>query len=173
MQLNRYIIVQAIKTNKGELIPIWDERLNFTILEDMGETLRFGNRNYYDTVECIYDLQTKNLSTGIDIDYIPSETEFQKGETVYYEISHRILGESKIVDIKFEKFETSIIRGSKLDEYYKNKLNLIDIVSDNIYCLKSYNPTYVLENGVEIDYEYKLNHKKIKEWKTLLDKKSY
>ena len=160
MELKRYITIQAVKTRKDIIIPIWDEHLQFSISEDVGERFYFEGSYYYNTIECIYDLETKKISHGIEIDHIPSETEFQKGETVYYEISHRSLSESKIVDIKFEKFEMDVIKGDKLDEYYKKRLNLTDIVSDNIYCLKSYNPTYVLENGVEIDNEYKLNHKK-------------
>lgn len=160
MEIKRYITIQAVKTRKDIIVPIWDERLQFSISEDVGERFYFENRYYYNTIECIYDLETKKISTGIEIDHIPSETEFQKGETVYYEISHRSLSESKIVDIKFEKFESVISKGRDIDIYYKKHLDLKDLSDDYIYCLKIFKPTYILENGEEIEYEYKLNHKK-------------
>ena len=64
MNIKRYIIVQAVKTKENELIPIWDERIVFEKTEMYGNviTLKEGYRHdYFNIVECIYDLKTKQI----------------------------------------------------------------------------------------------------------------
>ena len=64
MNINRRIIVQAIKTKENILIPIWDERVRFEKTEMYGNILTLDgvSRMMNNVVECIYDLKTKKLT---------------------------------------------------------------------------------------------------------------
>jgi hypothetical protein len=163
MNVQRYSIVQAVKTKDNELIPIWDERISFEKSEHYGNVLNIKDQSAAISyvVEAVYDLKTKTLSCGIELNYYPNEKEleYKKGEDVLYEVSNRKLGQAKIVDIIFEEFDMEIIKGKKVDKYWKERFKDIDIENNKIYAIKTWKPFYVLDNGIKIDYTFKLFHK--------------
>lgn len=68
MEISRYVIVQAILTKENELIPIWDERIQFNKMEDYGTYITIKDNyfnQYFYLTECVYDLKTKELSGNV------------------------------------------------------------------------------------------------------------
>ena len=163
MDIKRYVIVQAIKTKQNELIPIWDERIVFTKTKEVGSiiTLKGEHNEYYSVVECIYDLKTKNIELGVELNYYPNENdlEFKKDQTILFEKSHRKLAEAIISEIVYEEYEMVIKRGDKLDEYWISVFKDVEIDKNTLYCIKEWKPFYVLDNGIKIEWNYKLYHK--------------
>lgn len=161
--IDRYIVVQAVKTEDNKIIPVWDKRISFKKHEDYENIIEVKDdpRTYHKLVEVVYDLKTRKISTGISLDFYPSDTKFVKDEIVYVEESHSTFYETKIVEIKFEEFDMSILRGSEVLEYYKDIKE--DIIKTQIYAIKHWKPTYVLSNGEKIKWEYQLNHKSKKQ----------
>lgn len=155
MEINRYVLIQAVKTDDNELIPIWDERVSFVKSKDCGNSVKLNNhyKEYHSLTECIYDLQTKSVQRGLELDQYPI-TKFKKGESIFYEIDthYRHLKEAVIVDIVFEEYEMYIEKGKKL-QYIK------DAQPDSVYCIKDWKPYYLLDDGTKIKYDYKLYHK--------------
>lgn len=163
--IKRYMIVQGIQTQKGELIPIWDNRLKFD-KDDCGDMVRISDEfdSYYSLVDMIFDLKTKTISSGISVDYYGDEKklEFTKEQVVLAESGqYRHLVKTKIVDITFDEFDIEIRRGKKLDYWVKilKETNPeLEIVPDQLYCIKLWKPTYVLENGTKTSYVHQLFH---------------
>ena len=161
MKIEQYIITQAVLTRENELIPIWDERVKFQDTESYGNMITLkGDHRHQQLVECIFDLETKQLSLGVELKYL-SPTFFEKDEIVLYEKSHKWLEELTISRFEFEKFELTIARGKELDLHWKSAFPK-EIFDDNkLYCIKNYKPSYILSNGVKVEWEHKL-FKKVK-----------
>jgi hypothetical protein len=164
MDIKRYIIIQAIKTEDNKLIPIWDENIVYSKSDDYGATLSINGdrKTHFNIVECVYDLKTRKIEMGIEIDYYPTNEElpFKKGETVLFEKgSNRQLAEAKITEIIYEEFDLTIKRGKKLDLYWIKKYKIVDIELDCLYSVKQWKPFYKLDDGSIIKYEYQLYHK--------------
>ena len=168
MNVTRYIKIQAVKLKDNELVPIWDSRITYEKSDNYGEMLKFdGLRNdIFEVIECVYDLKTRTLSAGIEIDFYPSDKdkEFTIGETVYYEKigCHRKLEETSIVDILYEDYDLSIYKGKKIDKWLVEKLKDVIIDKDSMYAIKHWKPTYVLANGVKTEWSHELFHKLVK-----------
>ena len=165
--IKRYMIVQGIQTGKGELIPIWDSRLKFEKDDDCGEKLSVSGDYHYcfSLVDMVFDLKTKSISTGIVVDYYGdnSKSEFTKGQVVLVESGkqHRHLVKTKIDDIIFEEFDIEIRRGKKMDYWVKIFNDIypeLEIVPDQLYCIRLWKPTYVLKNGIKTSYNHQLFH---------------
>lgn len=156
MDIKRRVIIQAVKTAKNELIPIWDERITFEKSEMYGNliSVKGERRDFYTVVECIFDLKTKKLELGIEYNYYPDKLEFTKGETVYLEETHRNLVETKLVDIVYEEYDLEIKRGNKLDDWWLSEIK--DLQENSLYAIKLWKPVFVLENGVRTQYVHKL-----------------
>lgn len=80
MKLERRITIKAIKTKDNELIPIWDERLVFEKTEMYGNIIRLKDNyrdSYFELIECIYDLKTKQIEIGIELNYYPTEKDLE------------------------------------------------------------------------------------------------
>lgn len=164
MDIKKYVITQAVMTEKNELIPIWDDRLVFEKSEMYGNIIKNKNSNretYNNVVECIYNLKTKQLEIGIELNYYPSEEdlEFKKDEIILFEKSNRILEESKISQIVYEEYEIQIKRGKNIDTYWIKKFNLEKIDENALYAIKNWKPYYVLDNGIKIKWSHQLYHK--------------
>lgn len=57
------------------------------------------------------------------------------------------------------EFDVEIRRGKKLDYWIETFNNLqVEILLDQLYYIKLWKLTYVLENGTKTSYEYKLFH---------------
>lgn len=159
MDIKRHITVQAVLTEDNKLIPIWDNKVIFTNTEMYGEviTLEGDNRHKHQrVVECVLDIQTKELSLGIELNYYPTETQYKKDEVVYHEKSFKRIQEVTIKEIVFEKFDTTIDRGNRLEDYWKQHFKHESFDSNTIYCIKNWKPTYILSNGVKVDWEHQL-----------------
>jgi hypothetical protein len=161
MEISRYIITQAVQTKENILVPIWDDRIIFDKTEMFGNQIKIkgNNQEYYDVIECVFDLKTKKIEIGIELNYYPQETEFTKGENILFEKSHKQLAEAKITDIIYEEYSMTIRRGHKLDKYWLNIFK--DVVFDDnaIYAIKQWIPFYILDNGLKIKWNHDLYHK--------------
>ena len=163
MEINRYITIQAIQTRDNTLIPIWDERVIFEKSRDFGNTINIkGDRHdYFQVVECIYDIKTKEVKLGIELDYYPNvnELEFKKGQSVLVEVSGRKLSETIITDIVFDDFDMCIKRGRKFERWDISRFPDTKIEPDSIYAIKHWKPFYVLANGMKTQYNHHLYYK--------------
>jgi hypothetical protein len=159
MNVTRYIPIQAIKTNDNSLIPIWDPRITFEKTEMYGNQLNFERERFYNTVECVFDIKTKQISIGIDLDYYP-KLEYAKDEKILHEVSNRVLGEATIEKIVYEEYELEIIKGKKIENYWKTYFSEVVFLADSLYAIKKWKPFYVLNNGKIIEYSHQLYHKK-------------
>lgn len=167
--LRRYINVQGIRTNDGKLIPIWDKDLVFENNKEAGcgASVRVPNdyHTYFSLIDLVFDLKTKEISTGIIVDYYgeDSKSEFKKGQVVLVEDgkNFRHLVKTKVVDIVFEDYDIEIKKGKKLDYWVKIFQNIypeMEIIPDQMYCIRLWKPTYVLENGFRTTYPHQLYH---------------
>lgn len=159
----RRILVKAIKTKDNELIPIWDERIVFEKTEMFGNVITLKDdmldKHYY-MIDCIYDLKTRELKPGIELDIYPNEDslEFKKGDDVLFEESNRLLKDAKIVDIVYEEYDLTIKKGKKIEKYYSNLIDC-EIDKDSLYAIKHWKPFYVLDSGEKVENTYKLYRK--------------
>ena len=162
MDIKRYIEIQAFLTKTKELIPIWDERLIFEKTENYGNQISIRNTSEYgySLVSAIFDLKSKTISMGIELNYYPQEKEieFKKCEIIFYEINVNTFAESKIKEIVFETYELEIVKGKKMHNFYKTALEK-EIEPEMLYSIKRWNPSFILENDVKIDSKYQLKHK--------------
>lgn len=160
MDVTRFITVTAVLSSKNELIPIWDERIRYSKSEMYGHEVEIeGERGSKNLVECIYDLKTKTLSAGIEIDVYPQKDklEYKIGEEVLVEVGlNRVLEKTKIVDIVYTEFDLTIRKGKKIENYQIGYNKDLVIDPNSLYSIKNWKPFYVLENGAVIEYTYKL-----------------
>lgn len=162
MNIERYIIVQAVKSKNNELIPVWDERVLFEKTSNCGNviTLKGDYREHFQLTECIFDLKTKRIETGIEISYYTPESDlaFKKDTIVLFEKSDRKLIEAKIVDILYEEYELDIKRGRKIDKWWVDKFQ-VEIEGDTLYAIKHWKPIYLLDTGDKVEWDHQLFHK--------------
>ena len=163
METNRRIVVNAIQTKENVIIPIWDERIIFEKTEMYGNIIKLKDnyQKHYHLIECIFDIKTKKLELGIEVDIYPSEKDlpYKKGENVLVEKSHKKLADSTIVDIVYEQYDLKIVKGKKLDKWYKERIKGVEIDDNSLYAIKHWKPFYILENGDKIEWEHELYHK--------------
>jgi hypothetical protein len=116
--------------------------------------------NYYELIECLYDLETKTIALGDELNAFPNENdlEFKKEEIVFLEISNRNLIQTKIVDIVYEEYELKIIKGNKPDKYWIKKFPDVKFDANTLYAIKIWKPFYILEDGRKIKWEHELYH---------------
>ena len=162
--VRRYIVIPAIKEGE-KLIPIWDKELIYE-KDEYGETLRLDFEKHSNLTNCIFDLKTKNLSMGIELDFKPTETNFKKGDAVYVETdSFRVLREDYIKDIVFENYEINAFKGSEVYGYLKEFFANFNFDHNTLYAIRIWKPTYILSDGTKVEWEHKLFHKFNKEKK--------
>jgi hypothetical protein len=155
--ISKFNIVKAIKTKHNEIIPIWDNIIEFHKTELYGNVIKIkGGNDTYNLIEVIYNLETREISAGVELDIYPNITEFAKDEIVLSEVQHSSYRIDKIIDIIFEEFEMVIQKGKKIDNNYLKDLKDIVIEPKTIYCIKVWKPTYVLESGLKTTWSHKL-----------------
>ena len=161
MELQRYISVKAIKTKNNELIPVWDKRLEFENSKEYSTTLRFEWTEYGNLIDCLFDLKTKTLSMGIELNYYPkeSELEFRVNEIVYHESSLRKLTEVTIVDIEYLSYELTVTKGKKIDSWWIKAFPDVELDRESLYAIKNWKPSFVLSNGVKTEWSHQLYHR--------------
>lgn len=164
MEIKRRVLIQAVQTKENELIPIWDERLLFEKTEMYGDIITVNgehNHNHLKLVECIFDLKTKKISMGIELDYYPDESalDFKVGQDVYVDKAYKKLAECKIVGIKYEKYDLYIVRGKDMSKWMVASFKDIEIDGKLLYAVKQWKPIYVLNDDSSVEYSHHLYHK--------------
>jgi hypothetical protein len=155
--VSRKILVQALQLENGELIPLWSDRITYHN-DSLGKYLSVDKsiKCYTNIIECIYDLKTRKLEIGIELNYYPDKLSFEKGEEVLFEKSHKKLSKAIIADIIYKDFTVTVNKGRKLDSWWIKYFNDLQIEPDKLYAIKQWKPIYVLDNGIEIEYEHQL-----------------
>lgn len=155
MNATRYITIQAILTEDGELIPLWDSRIKFEKSDYYGDYYELdGSHKMYNPIECIFDTKDKKISGGLELNYDDVNEIYNVGDVVLYETSHHVLSEKTIVDIVYKNFSTTIKKGKKLDNYITVNFPDVIIEPNTIYIVKCYTPTFILNDGKEVDLTY-------------------
>ena len=154
--LRKRIAVLALEDKDHNLIPLWDKRVTASKSEMYGVQYHLdgefssGGR----LVECVMDINSKELFPGVPVDIYP-DGNFQKGEKVLYEVSHRNLDTATIQDIVFEEYDSQIVKGKKMDKWYRERANM-EIDPTFTYIIKNWKPFYILDNGKKIEWEHEL-----------------
>lgn len=162
MSIQRYIPTKAVLDKDNKLVPIWDSNIKFNESDYYGYFLTFegGLRSkHLPLVDCIFDLKTKQLSTGIELESYPESTFLKKGDSAYYEKSHRQIQEVIIADIVFEKYDLTIRKGSDMEDYEKSHFKNVVFQPDLLYSIKYWKPFYILNDGTKVEWEHKLYRK--------------
>ena len=157
MDIKRYIVIQGVLLKDKSIVPIWDSRIKFEKTEMVGNRIEVeGERDYFHSVvECVFDLKTKQIFPGINVDVYPNlpNLKHKIGNIVLFEYgSKNVL--TKIVDIVFENYDLSITKGKKIEEWELSRLPKDLVVDrDSMYAIKYWKPTYILENGKKTEYD--------------------
>lgn len=154
--IEKYIIVKAMWT-ENELIPIWDKRLVFHDYDEESYITLQGNQRFYDLVDCVYNLETKELSLGTDIDIYPDSIEYKIGDTVYVKKDIRHISKTTIEEINYEILHNEVILGKDIPDIYLERI-VIDINLKKLYHIKQYQTIYNLSNGMKNVGEWSLYH---------------
>jgi|GEM_PF-6474182 len=157
MNLSRYITTQGVLLTDNTIIPIWDSRITFSTSEMYGNEINVkGERKrYFNLIDCIFDLVTKKVSMGVELVVYPDLTklEHKVGTIVLFE-DRQTNTLTKIIDIVYERFNLEIKKGKDIEEWELKKFDKDTIIDANIlYAIKTWKPTYILENGKKTDYE--------------------
>jgi len=165
-EITRYVRVFAVLDENKNIIPIWDPSLNFVKSDEyclahltMGST--YFSEKFYNLIECIYDLKSKSLSLGIELDIYPKidTLDYKPSEYILYEVGNRSYSEATIDKVIFEEYDVNIVKGedfsNRLIPYLKD--GIVDLKA--IYTIKYWKPTWILNNGIKIKYNHQLARK--------------
>ena len=167
MNVERYIFTQGVKLKDNSIIPICDERIVIEESQDYSNYITIKGMPHEEIhyiEECIFDLMTKTISSGISLDYYEDNKAnggFTIGESVMYEKSSRLLKEAKIIDIVFENFNLYIRKGNNIEHGYKSFFKDIQFDDKVIYAIKCWNPSFILDDGTKINHYTNLFHKAV------------
>lgn len=162
MSITKKILVQGIKLKDGIIIPIWDDRITIVKTDMYGTVIEVnynGNiQQIFSTIECIYNIKTKKIELGVELNYYPTNTEllYHENDKILYEKSHHILVEDTIKKIVYEEYVLDIINGKKIDKWWISKFKDVVIDENTIYNIKTWKPFYLLNSGIKIKHEYEL-----------------
>lgn len=160
--INKYITVPAIVTEDHKIYPLWSLDVKFIEGdEEYSHCLKIKNnyKEYHNIKDVILNIETKELSLGIDIDIYPDKDrlEYKIGQQVLYESKRRILKHSEIKDIIYEEYESVICKGKNIeDSYYYRYVDINSIKVNDIYNFKVWKPYYVMTDGTVIKWEHQL-----------------
>jgi hypothetical protein len=161
MEIKKYMHIQAICTKENELIPIWDDRITFNKSEDYGEWVMVKGdafHKYFNFIDCVFNLKTKTIELGIEIDNFPLENDlqFKVGQKVYFKKKYRKLAEATIAEIIYTEYELEVVKGKKLDSRLVEKYKDMEIEGDAMYAIKHWKPFYLLDNGTVVKWKHEL-----------------
>lgn len=155
-------MIQALKTETNELIPFWSERLKLEHIGGCGESVRLDDRyqNYFSFVDCVYDMKTRTISAGVELNHYPDPRflEFKIDEPVYYETKNNSIDLSKLISIDYNEYELVIVKGHKLEDYQRERFKDVVFEDNVLYAIREWKPTYVLESGFKTNYKHQLHH---------------
>jgi hypothetical protein len=157
--VKQFHLIPVVVTKDNELIPITDSRLSFEKGGYSDDCIVFEDNSVHRIVQCQYDLVTKQLVPAVVLEY-RDDNNFEIGEQVCVDKRNRTVVDSKIVDIQYRQKDYDLydfVKGDKVSDYKLKQLGTLD--ADTIYCIKTLDPYYVLENG-EVVREREMYHKK-------------
>lgn len=160
--VTRYVLTKGFLNSEKQIVPFWAAEVKYEseyghhfaqLTEDRS---LFQKQNEF--VECVYDMKTRELSLGIDINVYPDlkRLEFKVGQEVLFDMSCRALSQDKIKEIIFEECQIRVCRGKKLQDNLRKDLIPTNVELDGLYVIKHWEPTYVLESGKKTKYEHQL-----------------
>lgn len=158
---SKYILVKGAinPDDPEEIIPCWDERLDY-VKRAYGKDYVINNQ-VVPLVDLVLNIQTKELTKGIEIDLYPEKEEYKVGESVLVKakrlsFSSNSLYISTIKRVVYTDFEQTICKGKRLDEYVISVINKTypDLIIDvnQVYCIKNWQTYYMLEDDTLIKY---------------------
>lgn len=161
--MDRYIAAQAIQVAPGELISVFDERIQFVKDDYYGNHVRLNgdHRMFRDFIDCVYDLKARQLKAGIVKDFYPNieELPHKVGDRCLVEIGHHKMQLTKLKEVVFEEFTSSFRKGKKIEQYetqrYFAEGEVVD--ANAIYQLRYWEPIYVFENGFKTKYDHQIH----------------
>ena len=163
--VSEYVVVKGILTNEKEIIPVWDERVTFYVKdeEEYGyseECVMFKGRLYSNFIDCIFNLKTKKVEMGIELNYYPNKetSKYNIGKEILYEtgLGNHCLKKSVISNIIFEDYDVHIKKGSEVVEYFGELFEENTLNPNLVYFIKSWKPYYLMEDGTIIKYDFQL-----------------
>lgn len=157
MDISKCVATKAIITKNKDLIPFWDNRLSLENNKLFGDSIVFEGINHYNFVDCVYDIETKEIKATVELNHYEINEQFEKGMQVLYQYKsyRKTLSLNEIKDIVYEKFDLTIRKGSELDNNEKSLFKDVVFENDVIYSIKSWKPYYLLDNGEKVS-EYSL-----------------
>lgn len=157
----RNIPILALQKKDNVLIPFWE--LEFIKSDLYGDGYRIKEtkeESFANLKEVFWDLKNQKIIIGIIKDYYPSNLEYSVGEDVLFEVKSREYGISKIKEIRYDTYETEIIKIKKSDNstinWYFTKEEKALLNPNDIYEIRKWQPIYILENGKEIKHDHQL-----------------
>lgn len=147
----RFILTTALKLKDGTLIPLWDKGVGFVENDYYGNYYTYKVdkhlEEFHYPCEAIFNVETKTLSGGIEIEIYPDESEYKKvGTSVLYEVNFKQMSIRTISKVDFSECDVEIIRGKNIDKW--NRVRETHDIGDNLlYKIKYFKPSYVLDDG--------------------------
>jgi len=164
--VKRYVLTKCFLNSEKQIIPFWDPQIEYNEGNDensphvrlLKDPVLFDR--HYQLTDCVYDIRSKTISLGIDINIYPEKTEFVVGQKVLSEDirKHRHLKQDEIVEIVYEEFEMRICKGVTLTHELRAEYIPKEIDLYRLYVIKHWEPTYVLKSGMKTKWSHKLYH---------------
>jgi len=156
--MEKYVVIPIIKLQNNNFIPIWDNKIKFIENYHLGNSIDIEGEKIFEIEEGIFNLTTKEITTGISLDYYYSP-KYKVGDIIYFEVFNKKISEEVIKDIEFEQSTASVIKGTYIDEFYRTHFKDIKFKNDLLYILKTYDPVYIFESGKSTKWEHKIYSK--------------
>jgi hypothetical protein len=157
--LTKGIFITDEKNYPIEIVPIWDKRITYEDDYDYGPSYLF-NRKREELRDVLFNINTKQLSLGVEIDfYNPSYSDFKVGDVVYVNVKKAVY-KSSIKDIVYTNYKLNIYKGKDLEDYLISKIKQqypnVQITVDGLYCIKDWTPYFLLEDNRIVKWEHEL-----------------
>jgi hypothetical protein len=140
------------------IIPIWDSRVTYENHELYGPSYKL-DRDREPLVDVLFNVNTKQLSLGINIDFYDSLFNFNVGETVYVNVKKAVY-KSSIKEIIYTDYKLEIHQGKDLEQWLIDKIKKhypdIQITVDGLYSIKYWIPYYLLEDDRLVKWEHEM-----------------
>lgn len=157
MSSKRYIGTKALSVN-SVLVPVWN--LEFKKSDMYGEYFigPDGKEHYGDLIDAVWDCKKKRFAPFKVKEEFKSK--FEVGEEVLVEVTSDSFRCAKILKVEFESFESYFKPVKKLDNYEKSRFSsreFNNLTPDELIEFRSWRPSYILEDGEIVNWEYKIS----------------
>jgi hypothetical protein len=156
--LTKGILVKDEANYVINIIPIWDSRVTYEDHELYGPSYKL-DKDREPLVDVLFNVNTKQLSLGINIDFYDSLFDFIVGETVYVNVKKTVY-KSSIKEIIYTDYKLNIYQGKDLEQWLIDKIKKqypdIQLTVDGLYSIKDWIPYYLLEDGRLIKWKHEL-----------------